>query len=207
MNGPTPTPTDGLDVMAVAARTNGQLMADCARLGYLDGTVADVTYGLGKFWTHVRPDGLLAFDLDPRRGVAVADFRSLPLGDDSVDVVVFDPPYKLNGTSTGRGPSAADERYGVVGYLPSAKTHDLIDDGLTEAMRVARRRVLVKVQDSISSGRLHMQTHDVISRARELGGSIDDVLHVVGYRAQPPGRRQLHARRNHSTLIVIGGAS
>ena len=30
--------------------TNAEMIEDVARLGYLDGSVLDVTYGLGTFW-------------------------------------------------------------------------------------------------------------------------------------------------------------
>ena len=35
---------------ATAWRNNSELIADVARLGYIEGTVLDVTYGLGNFW-------------------------------------------------------------------------------------------------------------------------------------------------------------
>lgn len=196
--------TGDRDVLAFVERDNAALIVDCARLGHMEGSVVDVTYGRGRFWTRYRPPGLVAFDLDPACGVAVADFRCLPLADHSFDVVVLDPPYKLNGTSTGRGPSAADARYGVAaGYRSIADRHALILAGLDEALRVARRRVLVKCQDQIASGRLWQQTVMVANRAVELGAVVVDVLHVAGMRAQPSGRRQLHARRNYSTLLVL----
>jgi len=122
----------------------------------------------------------------------------------SVDVVVFDPPYKLNGTSTGLGPSAADARYGVSGaYASVAERHALILDGVAEATRVARRRVLVKVQDQVCSGRVWWQTRLVADHGESLGCRLVDQLHVPGHRPQPGGRRQVHARRNYSTLLVL----
>ena len=204
--GSTATAIDS-PVLAVAERDNADLMADCARLGYLDGLVVDVTYGLGRFWTKHRPDLFLAYDLDPARavdGVELADCRQLPLHDQSVDSVVFDPPYKLNGTSTGQGVAASDAAYGVAGgYVPARDRHALLLDGTSEALRVARRYVLVKCQDQISSSKYHPQTFLVWERARSHGAELVDLLHVVGGRAQPPGRRQVHASRNYSSLLVF----
>ena len=146
--------------------TNGDLIAHCAQLGRIVGIVVDPTYGRGGFWTRHRPEQLLAFDLDPRCGVTVANFRRLPLADMSVDTVVFDPPYKLNGTSTGDGPSALDDRYGVTRYMPWPDRHQLIRDGITEAVRVLRRDgwLLVKCQDQVSSGRVRWQTSEFARR-------------------------------------------
>ena len=196
-----------LPVLAVAERDNADLMVDCARLGYLDGLVVDVTYGLGRFWTKHRPDLFFAYDLDPARavdGVERADCRHLPLHDRSVDTVVFDPPYKLNGTSTGKGAAASDAAYGVAGrYVPAAERHALLLDGTSEALRVARRYVLVKCQDQISSSRYHPQTFLVWRHAVTRGAGLVDLIHVVGGRPQPPGRRQVHSSRNYSSLLVF----
>lgn len=56
----------------------------------LGATVADVTYGKGVFWRHV-PAGaynLLATDL-----ASGVDCRRLPYESETIDCVVFDPPY------------------------------------------------------------------------------------------------------------------
>lgn len=193
-----------MEILAIDKRTNAQLMAQCMALGYLDGIVCDSTYGLGAFWRDVQPTTLLAFDNDPGCNVTVADARMLPLADKSVDSVVFDPPYKLNGTSTGLGASAADHRYGVAGEYQTAHTrHSLLIDGTIEAIRVARRYVLVKCADQISSGKYNPQTFMVWQCATTHDAKLVDLMHVVGMRAQPGGTRQLHSRRNYSSLLIF----
>jgi hypothetical protein len=85
--------------------TNGHLIADAAKLHISpDAVVLDPTYGRGTWWTVFRPAHLIAHDLH----LDGVDFRALPEPDDAVDVVAFDPPYKLNGTPT----PAVDARYG-----------------------------------------------------------------------------------------------
>jgi hypothetical protein len=58
---------DEEDLPVAAAKrwpTNAHLIADVARLGYLDGRVIDVTYGEhGGFWKVWRPEHLVAHDL------------------------------------------------------------------------------------------------------------------------------------------------
>lgn len=203
--GPSPLPVDRqpIPILAVDARSNARLMAQCALLGHLDGVVADVTYNTGKFWREFRPPGLLAFDLDPRFGVTVADCRHLPLEDGSVDAVVFDPPYKLNGTVFGTGAGSADLIYGVESGVTRAERTLLLINGIVEATRVARRRVLVKCMDQVNGGKLQLQTFRAIDTALNCGWRTLDVFHNLGYRAQPAGTRQVHARRNHSTLLVF----
>jgi hypothetical protein len=195
-------------VMAIGTwRNNAELIADCARLGYLnlDGAVLDATYGLGRFWQKVRPALLVASDLDVTRspiGHSV-DFTALPWGDDTFDDGVFDPPYKLNGTG---GSHASDDAYGVA--TAGVRWQDrmqLCRDGITEYVRVIKPggHLLVKCQDQVCSGQVRWQTHDFTAHAEQLGCRLIDALHLPSYRAQPEGRSQRHARRNYSTLLVL----
>lgn len=195
------------EILAAAKRaTNADLIVECHQLGYLrdDDRVLDPTYGLGTFWAKWQPVSLVGTDLNPAKsptGTSV-DFTALPWEDEAFDAVVFDPPYKLNGTAT----ASVDDRYGVAdGYMPIADRHQLILDGLAECTRVLRvgGRLLVKVQDQVASGRVWWQTDMVTRAAEEQGCRKVDALLFLGGRSQPKGRRQVHARRNYSTLLVF----
>lgn len=189
---------------------NAELIRDAVvPLGYLraEWRTLDPTYGLGRFWRLWRPDNLVASDLDPAKspaGVPV-DFRHLPHPDACFDAVVFDPPYKLNGTSTGKGAATCDEDYGVEKWMSLADRHQLITDGITEATRVLRPggMLLVKCQDQVNGGKVRWQTRIFADHAETLGHRLVDRFDLASYRAQPAGRRQLHARRNTSALLVL----
>ena len=192
-------------------RTNAELIADCARLGYLraEEPTFDATYGEGAFWTRWEPRALLVADLHKGerthcgRWVHAWDFTALPLSTRSFGAVVFDPPYKLNGTSTGRGASAADASYGVTTAASWQQRHALIVAGITECARVADRALLVKCQDQVCSGAVRWQTRLFADHAEAQGFRLVDMLHVGGSRPQPEGRRQVHARRDYSTMLVL----
>lgn len=192
-------------VMAIGTRrNNAELIADCATLGYIHGNVLDATYGLGRFWTLHRPDNLTAIDINPARGVTTADFRHLPFETNRFDSTTLDPPYKLNGTGGGKGPATSDDDYGVADrYVSIADRHRLIIDGITECVRVTSGHLLVKCQDQVCSGRVQWQTRLFADHAETLGCRLVDMLHVQGHRQQPAGRRQLHARRDYSTALVL----
>lgn len=199
--------TDDKTIMAIDEwLSNGHLIADCHRLNYIGDldSVLDPTYGYGVFWSVWKPKGYLfhATDLDPEKspdnpdGV---DFRKLPHDDKSFDVVVYDPPYAFRGTSA----LDSDEQYGVHINERWQDRWSLIFEGLEECCRVARRRVLMKCQASVVSGKVRWQDIEAVSVAERCGFGIRDRFEFLSYREQPKGTSQKHARRNASTLLVL----
>lgn len=193
-------------------RTNAQLIGDLRTLGYIgdDDDVLDPTYGVGRWWNDWRPESLIATDLDPMKSPDTfphgVDFTAMPWDSATFDVVAFDPPYKLNGTSGGGGPATSDVDYGVGG--PAVRwqdRHTLIFAGIKESTRVLRPGgyLIVKCADQVCSGKVRRQTVEFAQAAINAGCSYVDELHVYGSRKQPNGRSQVHARRNYSTALVM----
>lgn len=187
--------------------TNGHLIADCARLGYLrtEWRTLDPTYGYGTFWKVWQPDELVACDLNPDKspiGYPV-DFTNLPWDDKSFDAVVFDPPYKLNGTPSDTG--GVDERFGVDGpsYFRWQDRMQLIRDGARECARVARTMLLVKCQDQVVSSKIRWQTKAVAAEVEPVGFGLKARFDFLGGRPQPGGRRQINPQSRSSQLLVF----
>lgn len=195
-----------MTVMAATAwKTNADLIASCVELGYidLDQPVLDPTYGRGIWWQQVTPKLLYRSDLrhDGK------DFRSLPWHDDMFGTVAYDPPYVCVGGRTTTGIADMHDRFGLTDTprTPAGLQH-LINEGLAECTRVLKPRghLLVKCQDYVSSGRLFPGTHHTLTFALTLPLELVDRLEHIGHaRPQPAGRRQVHARRNLSTLFVF----
>lgn len=198
----------------VRCQTNGPLLAAAATLWIKpDDLVVDVTYGRGLFWTHYRPRRFVAHD----RIVDGVDFCQLPEADQSVDVVVFDPPYISMGgreTSTiGQGGGDMVSAFGLKDAPKSpAELAELIAAGIKEAFRVLkpRGRLFVKCMDYVSSGGLFLGRHHVVSTALALGfKQADEFVHHSGTGPQPTvnldgsPRKQWHARRAHSYLCIF----
>lgn len=183
---------------------NGALIADVARLGWLrdDDRVLDPTYGLGVFWTRWQPRTLVGTDINPDKSLtgASVDFTNLPWPKPMFDAVVFDPPYKLNGTPD----AEVDARYGVDEPRTWQERMGLIEAGVIECARVSKDRLLVKCQDQVSSGRVRWQTDLVTWAAQQAGMVKRDRLDMTGTtRPQPAGRRQVHAQGRPSTLLIF----
>ncbi|WP_116996347.1 hypothetical protein [Desertimonas flava] len=200
-----------MTVYAIAkANTNAELVEQCAELGYLrrEFRVLEPTWRNGRFWSRWQPDELYGSDLVTECSPVgrSIDARRLPWRDGWFDAVVVDGPYKLNGTSTGEGPSASDVDYGVDRYNSVAGRHGLLADMMTEAHRVlapaARVRVdrgrhewvggilLFKCQDQVCNQQIWWQT-DIFTRHAETLGLVKvDSLMLEGYREQPPRTRK-----------------
>lgn len=199
------------DIMACQAwPSNAELIEDCVRLGYIRGDTLDPTYGLGVFWKRIDQLDLFAGDMDPVKGIRAGmrlDYRALPYKDDSFDTVVFDPPYVSPGGRSTSGVPEFWERYGMQNTPRTPEgLYAYNEEGAHEAARVLRSggHLLYKSQDYISGGKLRPVTHWIINDADYIGLEYVDRLELItSPRPQPKGRRQLHARRNLSTLLVF----
>lgn len=132
--------------------SSAQVVAKLLRVLFPDAaTVLDATYSRGKFWgpqtAHLT---IIGTDLDPACAKnARADFRHLPFLDNSVDVVVVDPPYICD---PGRGkPGVMSSRFGS--YRSVDEMRAAVEAGCREAWRVARVGVIVKSQDHCHNSR------------------------------------------------------
>lgn len=184
--------------------SNAALIADCAKLGYLaaDLSTIDPTYGRGQWWKAWRPTYLIAHDLR-QDGV---DFRELPETTGSIGQGVFDPPYMAPG---GRKTSSIDDfndRFGLHTTARNpAENQTLIDGGVSELHRVLRPKgvLLVKCMDYINSGRYFAVTHYTLQHALTIGFELVDRLEHNKQPGPQSQKRQVHARRNLSTLFVL----
>ena len=183
--------------------TNGHLIADVAALYDFGDHVLDATYGRGNFWTTHRPAGLVTNDLNPESAAEHHhDFRHLPWDDNKFNTVVFDPPYKLNGTPA---LGEFDGRYGIDQPTSWRDRLQLIHDGSVECARVASDLLLIKCQDQVVSGKIRWQTLMLTGEMWAAGWELIDRFDMLGgYRPQPEGRRQVHAHGRPSTLLVFG---
>lgn len=209
-----------MTVMAIrTSGTNADLIADAAELGYLreDWTTLDATWGKGNFWTKWRPvyAHLVTNDLYAPEALWHYDFRAFPHAwADLYSVVVLDPPYKLQGTSSNAGPASSNAAYGMDReYLPVKDHYNLVFDGICECWRVLKPGgfLLYKCMDQVVSGNVEWQTLDAIEAVEEtdevddyvlhaevnagrivraLGGRLIDWFLLEGHRAQPERTRK-----------------
>lgn len=209
---PADTPRD---ICAVTQwPSNGEMMYDLYRLGYVDlrKKIVDMTYGMGTWW-HYLEDRHLGRPILRlvRHDIAIdgVDFRiGLPERSRSVSTVLFDPPYVSTG---GRTTSTLDEFNGRYGVLHSEKTPELnqtklINPGITEGARILAPdgKLIVKTTNYISSNAYKQAERWAIEHAESIGLVLHDRLIMKGHvRAQPAGRAVRHSRNNYSVALVF----
>lgn len=178
--------------------------------------VADITHGKGVFWRQVDPDAYRVLASDILTGV---DCRDLPYPDESLDCVVFDPPY-MEGFYRRRAAEAAgngshrtfrDTYSGGRAQRHSAKYHAAVlamyvETG-AEISRVLRPGgvAIVKCQDEVSANRQRLTHIEITNTYTQHGFHARDLFVIV--RTNRPGvsriLTQRHARKNHSYFLVF----
>lgn len=162
----------------------------------------DVTYSKGIFYKTLTPPAL-KFDVEPQiDGVQQADARTLPLGDESIGSIVFDPPFKAS-TSTVKG--IIEQRF--TAFPSMFHLWSFYEDALVEFMRVLKPRgiVVFKCQDGVSSGVNHM-SHYHVEKSAETAGFATIDLFILQARSiiwSPNMANQKHARKAHSFIYVF----
>lgn len=182
-------------------------MRGIIRLHCPDGFDCDATYGNGAFWKNL-PRPFLKFDIDPQvPGVVAACSTHLPLSDQSIRSLVFDPPFLtyVRGRG-GNGSMVMAKRF--AGYWCHSELVAHYTQTLSEASRVlAVGGVLVfKCQDIIHNHKMHCTHASVIAWGEARGFRLLDLFVLPAkHRLPAPNKRgvQRHARIFHSYFLVF----
>jgi len=196
-------------ILTAKVGNNGDLFPDILAIYANPGDkIFDATYGKGVFWKNVDRSlynvttNDLVQDADTHD-----DFRNLvAIADESLDMVVLDPPYAYSPKGTIKSSIAGC--YGLnnsVDISTMAKVQELYADGITEAKRILKVGgfLVVKTQDIIQAGKQWWMHSWVMTQA---GFACEDLFVLVQNNIpanDPKWKRQLHARKNHSFFIIL----
>lgn len=198
-------------IMAAHVGTSATIFPNILALHVPDGaTVADVTYGQGVFWTHVERGRYQLLASDLADGI---DCRHLPHADSSIDAVVLDPPFMHSPGGTAYQTHGAHEafyRNNATEAPEGTRYHEavvrLYVEAARETLRVLRPRgiLIVKCQDTVCAGRLHLTHVELIQELSKLGFRLLDLFLLVARNAPTVSRlrKQRTGRRNYSCFLV-----
>lgn len=177
-----------------------------------DPYILDATYGHGAMWDGCayRPD--LAMDIRPLPGVTLQDDFTVMAGiaNESVDVIVFDPPHLPNAAASEHSSRIWWDRYGIMpdDLRKGDNVCAMFLPFLHQAARVLVPNgiVLAKIADIVHNHRHQWQGFAFIKLCPECGLTACDLM----IRADPKGanlksptwENQKHTRTAHVYWIV-----
>lgn len=147
----------------------------------------------------------MKFDLFPNSpDVQKSDAKSLPIGPNSIKSMMFDPPFIAGHTK-----ASPTGRMGIRfhGFRYMKDLWAWYDECLKEFSRVVQPggHLIVKCQDTVSSGTQFWSHVHLINKAESLGFKLIDLFvllaksRVIGHNHQ----NQKHARKFHSYFLVF----
>ena len=171
----------------------------------------DPTYSIGNFYNCTKIEKpIYRFDINPVDGVMYGDSRDLPLQDESINCMIFDPPFLA---STGFSlysdnifNNKITKRFGF--YLSEKELHQFYADSLKEAYRILNTNgiLIFKCQDKVSSGKQYFSHCFIQQKAEKIGFYTKDLFILLSKNrimADWQKENQKHARKYHCYFWVF----
>ena len=189
-----------------------QILADIMGLCNLDKFDADLSYGNGKFYDSIeKPIHRFDIDSDLPELTAICSSSAVPLGDSSIESIVFDPPFLtyVRAARHGNGSMIMAKRFG--GYWRYDELEAHYRDTLKESARILQKNgvMIFKCQDIIHNHKMHCTHMNVIEWGSEWFRLKDLFILPAKSRMAIPQqvgtkkKQQKHARIFHSYFLVL----
>jgi hypothetical protein len=178
------------------------------KLCHIERFDVDVTYGNGMFYKEIEKP-VYCFDLDgDLPGVTQSSSDDLPLGDQSVSSMMFDPPFLtyVRAAREGNGNMIMAKRF--AGYWRYDELEAHYRATIKEAYRVLDKKgiMVIKCQDIIHNHKMHATHVNIISDWTSGLFRLKDMFILPAKHRMPsPNRKgtQKHARIFHSYFLVL----
>lgn len=180
------------------------LIRDILTLHCPNGIDLDPTYSKGNFYKNI-PQPKFKSDLFPQSSDIIrSDASSLWLANNSINSIMFDPPF-LAGHTKEKPTGVMGERFHGFRYVTDL--WNWYDKCLVEFHRVLNPDgvLIFKCQDTVSSGKQWLSHVHIINKAQEVGFYTKDLFiltaknRIVGHNH----KIQKHARKFHSYFLVF----
>jgi len=165
-----------------------KIIRDIVSLYCPDGIDVDPTYSKGVFYKNaIDIEPRLKFDLFPKtEDTRQASAENLPIDSDSINSIMFDPPF-IAGHTKQNPTGIIGERFHGFRYIKDLwEWYDLC---LSEFNRVLKNNgvLIFKCQDTVSSGKQWFSHVHIMNKAKEIGFYNKDMFilnaknRIIGY--------------------------
>jgi len=170
----------------------------------------DPTYSKGNFYKKGLKPPKYKFDLYPQMpGVIKADVEDLPLKSESINTIIFDPPFlatRGKSLQTKEKNNLIVRRFGW--YSTEKELFNFYRNSLKELYRVLKNKgiLIFKCQDKISGGKQYLSHVFIINEAEKLGYYCKDIFILLAkHRLVPKWQldNQKNARKFHCYYLVF----
>lgn len=170
----------------------------------------DPTYSTGNFYKGAIEEPIYKFDILPQsKGVVKASSEALPLNDESICTMIFDPPFlatKGKSLSIPNKSNRINKRFGV---FPSEEAlFRYYTNSLKEFFRILKPGgvLIFKCQDKVSGGKQYFSHNWILNEANHLGFYAKDLFVLLAKQrlvANWQKKNQKHARKYHAYFWVL----
>jgi len=168
------------------------------------GIQLDPMFSKGNFYKEIRRPEFI-FDLEPSApGVIKADCRDLPVESNTINSIMFDPPF-IGGKIGAGKPGIIKERFGIYKNIPLLWT--MYISAMNEFYRILKDDgvLIFKCQDTVEDHKQYLSSHKIIKEAINIGYYPKDVFILLAKTrlVSPSQRVQQHCRKFHSYFLVF----
>lgn len=191
------------DVIKSIGYDQDQMISDIIKLHCKSSIEVDLTYSIGGFYRGIIPPPAYKFDIEPQaEGVIKASSDDVPLDDECVNTVMYDPPFMSSGYKE-------DSEYKMVQRFGTAKNMGRLWRMYYATMKEANRILkpmgilIFKCQDCVD-GRYNWFSHVEIANMAEKAGFYPRDLFILLAKSRIVSmQNQVHARKYHCYFWVL----
>ncbi|MEA3385991.1 MAG: DNA methyltransferase [Thermodesulfobacteriota bacterium] len=182
-----------------------EMIGDIISLHCPGGIEADITYSKGNFYKKGIWPPKYKMDIQPQiPGVISADSRNIPLLSNSINTLMYDPPFVGGSRKKGK-PGIIKTRFGYFKSIPELWAY--YKETLVECYRVLRKggTLIFKCQDTVESGKQYFTHNQIMNDAVKIGFYPKDLFILLAKSRLISNnmRNQQHARKYHCYFWVF----
>ena len=196
---------NSVGIISSISYSQHEILDSIIKLHVPRGTIdCDPCFGSGRFYQRI-PEPEYKYDLYPRReDVIKCSCDKLPLADESIESIIYDPPFTCGSTNKGRQ-GVIKKSFSAYKNMDDLWKHYY--DSMAEFYRCLKYKgvLIVKCQDTVSGGKNYFSHVAIMNFALGLGFYPLD-LFVLMAKSRLIGNNmgnQQHARKYHSYFLVL----